>query len=87
MLVEPIKTLVLDMEGVAFISSAGVGLIAKAKTLLERKGADLATINLQPQISKVFEIMRLLPNLNVFESVRELDEYLDRVQKNILDQE
>lgn len=86
-LAEPIKTLVLDMEGVAFISSAGVGLMAKAKNLLQRKNADLAMINLQPQISKVFEIMRLLPTLNVFESVRELDEYLEKVQQRILDEE
>ncbi len=75
------------MEGVAFLSSAGVGAIAKAKTTLNRKEADLAMINLQPQIKKVFEIIRLLPSFNVFESVRELDEYLAKVQKNITDEE
>jgi anti-sigma B factor antagonist len=86
LLAEPIVTLVLDMEGVDFISSVGVGLMAKTKSLLNRKSADLAMINLQPQISKVFEIMRLLPTLNVFESVRELDDYLNRVQQKILDE-
>jgi anti-sigma B factor antagonist len=86
LLAEPIVTLVLDMEGVDFISSVGVGLMAKTKGLLNRKSADLAMINLQPQISKVFEIMRLLPTLNVFESVRELDEYLNKVQQRILDE-
>jgi anti-sigma B factor antagonist len=86
LLAEPIKTLVLDMEEVGFISSAGVGTIAKAKTLLNRQGAELAMINLQPQIKKVFEIIRMLPTFNVFESVRELDEYLAKVQNNILDE-
>ncbi len=86
LLAEPIKTLVLDMEEVGFISSAGVGTIAKAKTLLNRQGAELAMINLQPQIKKVFEIIRLLPTFNVFESVQELDEYLAKVQNNILDE-
>ncbi len=82
---EPIKTLVLDMEDVGFLSSAGVGTIAKTKSVLNRKGAELAMINLQPQIKKVFEIIRLLPTFNVFESVQELDEYLAKVQKNIVD--
>ncbi len=85
LLAEPIKTLVLDMEGVPFLSSAGVGTIAKTKSVLNRKGADMAMINLQPQIKKVFEIIRMLPTFNVFESVQELDEYLAKVQKNIVD--
>ena len=87
LLAEPIKTLVLDMEEVAFLSSAGVGTIAKTKTALNRKGAELAMINLQPQIKKVFEIIRLLPTFNVFESVQELDEYLAKVQKKIADEQ
>ena len=86
LLSEPIKTLVLDMEEVGFLSSAGVGTIAKTKTVLNRQGAELAMINLQPQIKKVFEINRLLPTFNVFESVQELDEYLAKVQKNIVDE-
>ena len=85
LLAKPVKTLVLDMEEVDFLSSAGVGTIAKAKTVLSRKEAGLAMINLQPQIKKVFEIIRLLPSLNVFESVQELDEYLARVQENMTD--
>lgn len=80
---EPIHTLVLDMDGVNFISSAGIGTLAKAKKLLNKQGGALAMINLQPQVKKVFEIIRLLPSLNVFESANELDEYLARVQDKI----
>ena len=83
LLAQPLKTLVLDMEGVDFLSSAGVGTIAKTKTVLSRQEANLAMINLRPQIKKVFEIIRLLPSLNVFESVQELDEYLARVQEGM----
>jgi anti-anti-sigma factor len=82
LLAEPIKTLVLDMAGVEFISSAGLGTVAKTKTALNRQGADLALINLRPQIRKVFEIIRLLPTFNVFESMQELDDYLEKIQKN-----
>ena len=35
---EPVKTLVLDLQGVDFITSAGIGTIMKARTSLARKG-------------------------------------------------
>ena len=34
-------------------------------------------------VKKVFEIMRLMPILNVFESQLELDDYLKRIQRRI----
>ena len=81
----PVRTAVFDMEGVDFIASAGVGVLIRAKTRLTQKGGDVAMINLQPQIKKVFEIIQMLPALNVFESVRELDEYLTRIQDRIVE--
>jgi anti-anti-sigma factor len=87
LLTEPLTTLVLDMEGVDFITSAGIGVITKAKASMVRKNGDLAMINLQPQIKKVFEIMRLVPTLNVFTGIDELDEYLGRIQRKITGQD
>lgn len=81
---ESIKTLVLDLAGVKFISSAGIGTIIKAKATMKRKGGDLAMINVQPQVKKAFEILRLLPSLNVFEDRADLDKYLSRVQRRML---
>lgn len=82
-----ISTLVLDFSDITYISSAGVGVIMKAKTSLTRRKGDLAMINLQPQVKKVFEIIRLLPALNVFESVEELDEYLGKIQQSVIDED
>ena len=79
----PVRTTVFDMEAVGLITSAGVGVLMKAKTRLTRKGGDVAMMNVPPQIKKVFEIIRMLPALNVFESVRELDDYLTRIQDRI----
>ncbi|UCG46068.1 MAG: STAS domain-containing protein [Phycisphaerales bacterium] len=84
---EPIRMLVLDLGGVKFISSRGVGAIAKAKAELKKAGADLAITNAQPQVKKVFEIMSLLPSLNVFGDTEELDEYLAKVQRRITEEE
>ena len=81
-----VKTLVLDMAGVDFISSAGIGAVTKAKVTLKRQGSDLAMINVQPQVIKVFEIMRLKSVLNVFESTEELDGYLEKLQERIVEE-
>jgi len=80
---EKISTLVLDMNGVGFMSSVGIGLINSTKNRLKAKNAEFAMINLQPAIKKVFEIMSLLPTLNVFQNVEELDEYLGRIQRRV----
>ena len=86
MINEGIQALVLDMKDVTFISSAGVGIIMKAKTSLSHINGELAIINFQPQVKKVFEIIQLLPSLNVFESVEELDQYLANIQKRIVEE-
>lgn len=84
-LTESINTLVLDMAAVDFIASTGIGTVIKAKAAITKKGGDFAMINLQPQVKKAFEIMNLLPTLNVFEDEEELDEYLKKVQQRIID--
>jgi anti-anti-sigma factor len=86
-LAKPLDTLILDLTGVTFITSSGVGTIVKARENLTKKNRDLATVNAKPQVWKVFEIMSLLPTLNVFESTEELDEYLGRVQRKITGQD
>ena len=82
-----VTTLVLDMAGVDFITSRGVGAIARTKNSLAVKNADLAMMNLQSQVRKVFDIMCLVPALNVFENREDLDEYLGKVQRKISEDE
>ena len=83
---EGIRTLVLDLAAVDYISSAGIGAVIKSKTSLVRSGGDLCMINLQPQIQKAFDIMRLLPAMNVFASVQEMDAYLAKIQKRMVEE-
>ncbi len=82
-----ITALILDLADVDYISSAGVGAIIKAKMSLMRNYGDLAILNPQPQIRKVFDIMKLLPAMNVFANIKELDEYLTRIQRRVLEGE
>jgi anti-anti-sigma factor len=87
LLEKKITAMVIDMADVDFISSAGIGAIIKAKMSLVRRYGDLAMLNPQPQIRKVFDIMKLLPAMNVFAGIKELDEYLTRVQKKVIEGE
>jgi anti-anti-sigma factor len=84
LLVNPLQTLVLDLQDLQFVSSSGIGALVKLKATLYSKKTELVTVNLPPQIQKVFEIMRLLPVLNVFEDVQELDHYLTKMQEKVI---
>jgi hypothetical protein len=37
-----------------------------------------------PQIEKVFEIIKALPDQRIFKNIEELDRYLDRMQKKVV---
>jgi anti-sigma B factor antagonist len=86
-LAQPLRTMVFDMAGVDFVTSAGIGTIMKARTSLSKKKADLAMVGLQPQVQKVFEIIRLLPMMPVFQDRAELDEYLGTIQRQVTGEE
>ena len=76
-------TLVFDMAALDYISSMGVRVIAKAQKSMKDYDGKVVLLNLQPQIQKVFDIIKALPAQQVFSSMRELDDYLDRMQKKI----
>lgn len=72
---------VLDLADLTYISSAGLRSVFKARKAMESKGGSLLLVNIQPQVQKVFEIVKAMPIQTVFRSVTELDQYLDYMQK------
>lgn len=76
-------TLVFDMERLDYISSMGVRVIAKAQKTMKDYNGRVALLNLQPQIQKVFDIIKALPSQQVFSNMNELDDYLDRMQRQV----
>jgi anti-sigma B factor antagonist len=79
------RHLTVDMTGVDYISSMGVRVILKAHKELKQRGGHLSLMNLQPQIKKVFEIIKALPSMRVYASIQELDDYLAEMQKEVKD--
>ncbi|MDD5556148.1 MAG: STAS domain-containing protein [bacterium] len=76
------RMVILDMRDVDYISSAGVGVIFKARKAVADAGGTLYMAHLRPNVAKVFRIISALPDEQVFESIEELDRYLDRIQRN-----
>jgi anti-anti-sigma factor len=83
LLAEKPTLIVLDMEEVSYLSSAGIRVILKTKKALAANAGKLVFMNLQPQIKKVFEIINALPSMRVFKDLREMDAYLDRMQRRV----
>ncbi len=68
--------LVFDLAELKFISSAGLRVFSLARKRLKERHGQASFVNLQPQIQEVFDIMKALPGVRVFQSLAELDEYL-----------
>jgi anti-sigma B factor antagonist len=55
--------------------------LLKTKKALRETDSRIFFMKLQPQIKKVFDILKAIPSLKVFGSIEELDDYLDVMQK------
>jgi len=75
------QKVVLNMAGVDYMSSMGVRVVLASLKALKNIQGDLVLVNLQPQIKKVFEIINALPSMQIFESMAEMDRYLDAMQR------
>ena len=78
-----VTSLVLDLEGLDYISSAGIRSILKARKLLAPAGKVLV-VHPQAQIRKVLDIVQALPVSDIFATTAEVDAYLDKLQREML---
>ncbi|KRG71705.1 anti-sigma F factor antagonist [Pseudoxanthomonas dokdonensis] len=78
-------SLVLDLSLLEYISSAGIRSIFKARKAQAANGGKLLVVNPQPQIQKVFDVVKAVPLNDIFGSVAEADAYLDAMQRKVLE--
>jgi anti-anti-sigma factor len=83
-LASDIQSLVLDLAGLEYISSAGVRSIFKARKALATRNGKVLVLNPQPQIKKVFDVVKAVPLNEIFTSAEEADAYLDMMQRKVL---
>ncbi len=79
------KVVVLDLAELRLLDSTGISILLNAKRTIEGKGGSVFITNMQPQIRKVFDIVKALPATAVFKSMKEMDEYLKSVQEKVVD--
>jgi anti-anti-sigma factor len=73
--------LVFYMSGLEFISSAGISGLFRVQKQVRSGGGETCLLQLQPQVSKVLEIVRTVDLKTIFRDVAELEAYLTDVQK------
>lgn len=74
----------LDLALLEYMSSAGLRCIFKARKDVVCEGGSFLLVNPQPQVRKVFEIIKALPVDELFSSIQELDDYLEKMQRQTL---
>jgi len=80
---ETVNPTVIDFKELDFLSSAGLRVIFKTKKIMDNSGGRFLLVNLQPQIKKVFEIIKALDGMHVFKDQDEMDEYLAAMQNKV----
>ena len=78
--VTAVRILVFDMAKLDFISSAGLGSLFRVQKEMKARGGKTLMVHLQPQVKKVFEIVKTVDLETVFRDLKELDDYLDAIQ-------
>ena len=74
------RAIQLNMSGVSYISSSGLGVIVSTIMRVRAHGGKFAMTELQGPVRKVFEIAAALPEEAVFASEEEADRYFDAIQ-------
>jgi anti-sigma B factor antagonist len=65
------KNLLLNLEGVPYIDSAGLGEIVRTYTTVSRQGGSLKLVNLTKRITDLLSITKLLTVFEVFDSEKD----------------
>jgi anti-anti-sigma factor len=86
LLVKTTKGIIVDMENVDYISSAGLGVLFSMKKFLMEGNNDLFFCHLKPQIQRLFDIVKALPRETIFTSLEEADEYFYREMNEVIDE-
>lgn len=79
------KVIIFDLDKVEYVSSMGLNMMFGVQRNMEKTGGTFLMINVQPQVRKVFEIVKALPDMKIFESIEEADAYLYKIQRDELE--
>jgi len=70
------QLLAFDMGNLEYISSAGLRVVFKNVKKIKKNGGRVGVSRMNAGVRKVFEIVQAIPDLDIFASVEEMDDYL-----------
>lgn len=70
------KHILLNMQGVTFIDSSGLGVILGRYRHIAQLGGKLLVVHLEPQVQRIFELAGLMKILTVYQSENQALELL-----------
>ena len=65
------KNLILNLEGVPYVDSAGLGEIVRTYTTVSRQGGNLKLLNLTKRIQDLLQITKLLTVFDTYDTEKE----------------
>lgn len=65
------ERIILNLAGVGYVDSSGVGTMVELKRLAMRKGGEVVLVGLQPRVRSLFEITRLDKFFTIADSIDE----------------
>jgi anti-sigma B factor antagonist len=75
------RTIRLEITGLTYLASSGLGAFAVARRMIRARGGVLVVIGAQPTIMKVLEIVKIVPKEILFATPEDADAYLASVEK------
>lgn len=77
----PMKVLVFDLAKLDYVSSAGLRSLFRAQKVMKTRSGKAVLVNVTPPVQKVLDIVKAVDLGSVFKDLKELDAYLDAMQR------
>ncbi|TDX51176.1 SpoIIAA-like anti-anti-sigma regulatory factor [Orenia marismortui] len=76
---DTIRNIILNLDGIKFIDSSGLGAILGTYKRITKTGGSLAMVKVTPQVERIFELSGILKIIKIYSSEEEaLDKILGR---------
>jgi len=83
----PARVVVFDLADLDYVSSAGLRSFFRIQKVMTQRAGRAMLLSPKPQVQKVLEIANATDLTALFTTAGELDQYLDEVQRRIVEGE
>ena len=74
--------LILDLAQLSYMNSVAIKLMLLYRKKMESRGGKMVVANASSQIKKAIEIAHLLPKENLFNTLKEANEHIDKIRED-----